>query len=503
MITSDTTRPTPAVVTVLVTFGTAMTVIASRFVLTSDDLTWGSTEGVDRLRSGFADYNGRYAGNLAVLLLTRERWLAALVVGLAACAVLHLVVVLSGRRTPLAYLVGAALIVAMPLSQWRQTITWTSGFSNYTLATVGLLVFAAAVRRDWTGTWPRARRSAWLALPSAFIVALFMEPVTLLLVIGSLANLALLARARRPVLVAGGWALGSAAGAALMFSNGAYRNAAAEDPDHYQQIGATNAGKGLDGILKQGMGGVSQFAVTGNTALNLVFLVLAVVLVGITVIGFRRTGETPALRALAATAGVIAAVVAVVLSLRVDHSVYPGRDDGSLTPEAWKPALALLVAIVLVAAAAVEDRTRRVTVLVLAAGVVVLVTPLAAITPFGPRNFLPSYALMTGIVLVLLVEVVERGLPPLAVRAAAGASAVVVVGMLTAYLVVYSSVHSADAERLRELRAAVAQGQGSVRVPALPHHDYVHAPDPTGELAERYKAFYRLPAGLQITVVPR
>ena len=36
-----------------------------------DDLTWGSSVGLDRLSNWFAGYNGRYVGNLIVIALTR------------------------------------------------------------------------------------------------------------------------------------------------------------------------------------------------------------------------------------------------------------------------------------------------------------------------------------------------------------------------------------------------------------------------------------------------
>ncbi len=65
-------------------------VIASFFLLlsfffpyTGDDWAWGSSIGIQRLMTGFDNYNGRYAGNVLVLLLTRSKLLN--VVSMATC----------------------------------------------------------------------------------------------------------------------------------------------------------------------------------------------------------------------------------------------------------------------------------------------------------------------------------------------------------------------------------------------------------------------------------
>ena len=45
------------------------------FPYTGDDWAWGGQLGIDRLSSWFENYNGRYLGNLIVLILTRSNLL--------------------------------------------------------------------------------------------------------------------------------------------------------------------------------------------------------------------------------------------------------------------------------------------------------------------------------------------------------------------------------------------------------------------------------------------
>ena len=40
--------------------------------LAGDDWTWGSAIGMERFKNGFDGYNGRYVGNLLIILITRS-----------------------------------------------------------------------------------------------------------------------------------------------------------------------------------------------------------------------------------------------------------------------------------------------------------------------------------------------------------------------------------------------------------------------------------------------
>ena len=61
------------------------------FPYTGDDWAWGSKIGLERLHLWFDNYNGRYAGNLIVLAMTRSNLLKTVImsfclIGIAFCA---------------------------------------------------------------------------------------------------------------------------------------------------------------------------------------------------------------------------------------------------------------------------------------------------------------------------------------------------------------------------------------------------------------------------------
>ena len=99
----------------------ALSGLAFLFPLSGDDWSWGSSDGIGRLHDGFAGYNGRYLGNLSVLVLTRTHWLTPFVVSATLCLLIWLVARIAAVPSPTGVLIAGALVLAMPLGQWRRT----------------------------------------------------------------------------------------------------------------------------------------------------------------------------------------------------------------------------------------------------------------------------------------------------------------------------------------------------------------------------------------------
>ena len=473
--------------------------LALLFPASGDDWAWGSSLGMERLDSYFSGYNGRYLGNFAVLFLTRVTWLTPFVIAGTICLLVRLLVEIAGLTSPAGYLAAGALVLVMPLGQWRQTVVWVSGFSNYVLAALVLLVFVLTIQCDWLR--PRKPPLSLAVLLLFFAVAgqLFMEHVTLFILVASLANVAVqFRRASGVSRVAVAWAVGAVVGAVVMFSNSAYRTVAAGGEAN-QGLAASDSGHGaIWAIIVQGSGGVSQYAVTANTVLNLVLFALVLSL------AWRHrdpSGHPPR----GPLVVVVLAGVAVIVSIAVQTAIEPGHYYGTLSPWSWIAALAQLVAILLTARTLIQDTARAVTVGVLGMSVLVLVAPMAVVTPFGPRNFLPSYLLLVLVALLLLAELLERSSAPVLTRLTAGLGAVVALATISSYFAVYVVIHREVEHRADYLRNAADEGFPYAYVYTLPFQDHVHNPDPLpqGGQQKRFKRYYGLPLNLEIRLVDR
>jgi hypothetical protein len=471
----------------------AWSALASRFPVSGDDWAWGSSIGTDRLDTHFDGYNGRWAGNLAVLALTRGGRLTPFVVATVVVLTLWLLVDLSGRRTPLSYALVTLLLVAMPVEVYRQSIAWLSGFSNYALAGLAMLVYLHAARALWEG-----RRRA-LPAPVRFPLVV-LEHVTTYLVLAGLAFVVVHALAGRGLSGEGAaWAVGIVAGAVLMFSNAAYQGVAS-GADAYQGV-VTSAEQGVP-LVDVILGIVCGWLVGVNAWLDTALVVL-VVLVGALA---RRRG-----RGRAVTLSVVLPAVTALVLVTTLHRLaaseelpVPARNLSGLV------VLLLLGSLLLAGVLLVADPTRRAVIVVGVLSVVVVAAPLAVVRPIGPRCFYPTYLLMVVVAVTLLAELRPDPRPdggPDAGGAGdvatwgAWAVGVTAAGVFVSQLVIYLVVHEASDRRVELLRARIRAGASVVTVDPLPFRSYVHAGDPIGAVWEtRYKRYYHLRPSVKIVV---
>ncbi len=500
--------------------------LATRFPPSGDDWTWGGAIGLDRLHHGFVDYNGRYAGNLFVLLLTRSAFLDTLVTALVLVTITALVVRIAGARGPLAYAGATAGLLVMPVDVLRQGVVWTSGMTNYSMGGLALLVFLASARRtllepDRPWSW---WRTAFVVLGGA-IGQLFIEHVTLY-VLGASVLVALVGRVWRgrwlaPALA---WVAGALLGAVVMFSNGAYRRAASGTSE-YQQIGA----QGTDAVSAPTIfhDVIAPSGLVGNVWLNRAVLLTLGLLAIVTMIrpaaraarsgarvarsgtrvarsGARGGGPPPrlavrrvlALLVLLASVGIGAALSGATDAVQALALIEATPQD--LPPQtAWVAGLVLVIPLL---GALLTRGADRWVLLLVSPSVLILIGPLLFVRPVGPRNFLPTYLLfLIGGIVVLRVLGERIGRVGSAV-ACGGLAVVALVHGVQLYSL-YDDVVRAEDARLATIRAAVAAGKTSVTVPELPHRGWVHFPDPhgvKGNWVDKYADYYGLPKGLRI-----
>ncbi len=126
--------------------------------LAGDDWAWGSSLGIDRLKNAFDGYNGRYLGNLLVIIITRS--VIARVV-LCTLIMFLLVLVLSKildnlsdtKKSNTNYIIAFSSVLILvlpnqivfgelqPFQIFGSTVGWLSGFTNYVVPSVLILVF--------------------------------------------------------------------------------------------------------------------------------------------------------------------------------------------------------------------------------------------------------------------------------------------------------------------------------------------------------------------------
>ena len=120
---------------------TLLIILGFLFIYTGDDWAWGSQIGLNRLNTFFKNYNSRYLGNLTVLLLTRSNLLKSIVIGTILFGIINLLAKITNNKRIDLYLISTILILNTPKLIFKESISWTSGFSNYATSTFLMLIF--------------------------------------------------------------------------------------------------------------------------------------------------------------------------------------------------------------------------------------------------------------------------------------------------------------------------------------------------------------------------
>lgn len=200
-----------------------------------DDWTWGSNIGIERLKDHFVGYNGRYIGNLIVIILTRFPVVATALIEGVVVGIIYLCV---GKMLDKKYLLLIFLLlnVVMPKNMFTQTFGWISGFSNYVFSFLSIILYILFLKKYYT-----VHKMSVLSIIGIFIFGLFsqllLENATIFFILsGIFTNLFYLFYNRSLNKHYFILFLSNIIGAIIMFQNPAYYNAAIGSTQTYKDI---------------------------------------------------------------------------------------------------------------------------------------------------------------------------------------------------------------------------------------------------------------------------
>lgn len=211
------------------------------FPYTHDDWAWGSVIGVKRLASLFKDYNGRWLGNIFVLLLTRSRVLKASIMALVSIVIIKYIYNISESKGNLSKYIVIVLFLLMPLSVFAQGYAWVAGFTNYVIVMLLILVYINYNKN--VILYNKKEYSNKYIIPFFILgcsASLFIEHVTIYNVLLSIFIVIIFKVIKKHFSKINlSYCLGTIIGAIIMFSNGAYGNVI-NNQDGYRSVSQGN-----------------------------------------------------------------------------------------------------------------------------------------------------------------------------------------------------------------------------------------------------------------------
>lgn len=478
-------------------------VLAYLFPYSGDDWGWGSQIGLVRLESWFADYNGRYAGNLLVMALTRNKLICALAVSAFLVCVSVFPKIFASGKGIAPYALGTLLLLTVPRGVFTQSVVWTSGFSNYVPPAVLTMLYLILIRNIFENKAPQYKPYASVAaVLLGFVGALFMENLTVFNVLISIVIIADTYRRWRRVYAPHIlYFSASLAGAVLMFSNSAYGLVVRQE-DFYR---STLIERGIldtltenfrhffENLLAENFVGVSAFSL----------------LCALACLALKRQACEKSYRVCLRALWVNFISVFVIL--------LKGRfDDWELVFESSSYALVttavlFAVAVLYFASAGVilflgvrNDRLRNKALFVYVC-IFLSGAPLMVVNPVGPRCFFPHCFMLATVSVTLLVYLTDVLKPDDETRKRLGAFLTgTCIASLAFFLGVYGLIHSYDKTRSEYVKKQADEGFKTAVIYYLPLSSYVWTGDPdSSPWDDHYRQFYGIPDDVKFKFIIR
>ncbi len=454
------------------------------FPYTGDDWFWGSSFGLEQLRNGFANYNGRYVGNLIVLVLTRCRLLRALVISLTLYGICWCVNGIVGRDDSSAFWISLALLLSMPSSVRAQGVAWTSGFVNYAIPSLLVLFYLYSFRDVFVsdGRPEKTRFSGSLFL-LGLINSLIMENVSIYNVAVSI-GMIVFTRIKfgfydkRQL----SFLFGSCVGCALMFSNGAYYAAATGQSD-YQKL---NKGPLVKSMISKFCLIINPDCCLRNTAINVIFAVCS--------FSYYQKRRTPKSLVTCVTCSLVAGV-----SLLNAAGGFGQEQSTALSKKDIVYSVLTILMLVLVFLMCREEGngdTASLTFLSMA----LIVAPLLIVNPVGARHFLITYCLFVLLACLSL----DRFYPNLL----AGANTIRLMQytaclLYISWFLLYGVIALGEFRRVSHINDALKTEAPVIQIKALPYSSCIESPNPTTAnppeyFTECFRAYYGIDQSVEI-----
>ena len=470
------------------------------FPYTWDDWAWGSAIGLRRLAVWFDDYNGRYVGNLIVLVLTRFRMLRAIAMSFTFTGTVYCVERITQRRW--AFTVGLVGLLLIPRFVFRQAVSWISGFANYSTSAFLTLVYFVYLNEHQPD-----KECSCSVMTGIFLAVLgicntlIVEHLTVYHVIISvclfLYSTKINNKIRTDYLI---YMISCIAGAVYMFSNSIFQSIIS-DPTTYYHIAEGGA---VYLALKNYFGMIYHQGYYHNWFVNIVLYVTCFLLFNQLKKNYPRHPKMHVL-----TICIIIMSVFLISSLLVlilcgysyidyDHLLKVGL-EGVIT-------FINLIATVTVTLMTTYRRGINKRIAFLWISFVLMIAPLFEVSPIGSRCFIASYFTLILIVCEAIRCLLEASdINVLKFRKYfKGISTVVILFATGFYFRIFTKIYHAEQQRFQIIQEAVAQNSESVSLGHLPYEEWIwfSTPRKDNDVWEyRFKLFYGIPDEMDLIIV--
>lgn len=465
-----------------------LTVLCFYFPYTHDDWAWGTSVGIERLNSFFKDYNGRYIGNLFVLALTRSIFLKSITMSIVLTALCYNIYIFINKKNKNIFWLSLIFILLTPKLVFAQSIAWVSGFTNYVIPTLFILMYFNLFKYIFEDKLIVKKSNYLFAILLGFANSLIMENITLFNICISCIFLIYAYWKHKKIDYAQVCFLVAALlGTYLMFSNGAYSMIASNE-DNYRSV--AQEGNLFISSIHLYFDEIYSMFFTNNVLISIFISFMGIVTV------FKYKNENIK-KKLYPVLNIIEFILIYYCFFIVIKTLNPSwmillrytKYVEGISVLFWCLALCVLVTIRWDTSSIMRKA------LVAEMSYVILLAPLFVVNPISSRNVFPLYVQLVVLGLCLY----EYNKDILHVKAKH-----LIMISLASYLFlisIYGYVYYCDQRRIDEI-AVDKITQDVLKIEKLPYNDYLWTPEPENDMwRERFKHFYDIPEDTEIKFI--
>lgn len=460
------------------------------FPYSGDDFAWGTQIGLDRLSSFFYNYNGRYSGNLLILVLTRCKFIRVILESLSFLFIVIVMNKIVDKYNKINKLLTIVLFLLMPVTIFRESISWASGFANYVLPIILILNFInynkSLLNKKAVKNKDNSIVRVIIFLIISFVGSLFIENITLYNLFISIVVLIVEKKRTKHISLANFfYSFGSLIGTIFMFSNKAYLSIFNKE-DTYRSVAHDNI---IIHSIKTYFKDLYSYIFDNNLVVWIVLCFLLIIL-ALKYINNNKKSSNKCVYIFLSFV-VLFLVRLVYLNLPGNNPIFQqGKFNLLLNGVSG---ILVMFSIIGLSYKCISDvyKSRKIIFYVLS--IAVVNAPLLLLTPIGPRLFLTTYVFCILIILELVDYLFVNSDNYLITILK-----IVVVILMFFYCSIYYSIWKMDKIQWDYINEVNGK-QDLIYLPILPNANYIHCPNPVDEtFMYRYKLFHNIDDDVQI-----
>lgn len=466
-------------------------IISYMFPYAHDDWAWGSSIGIERLNSLFDGYNGRWLGNLSVLLLTRNRILKAFITSIVLTYIMVYIKKLINYENKNSIYLSILLMILMPVSIIAQSIAWVSGFTNYVIVILFLLMYINYNKNIFTNKKVEIdNKFIVLFLLLGFANSLFIEHITIYNLLLSIFVVLFIKYKDKKISIPNvSYLIGSLCGTILMFSNSAYHKVM-NATDDYRTIEQGNI---IIRSIKTYVSKLYDYLIYENHFLNIIVGILCLILI------YKLFKNDKYKKIYRCILNIIIGIISFVICYELFVVLMSNN-----TPFITKPYIKLLESLlyglyyvsIFVLMLFISDKNRRFRFIFELVSIILIAAPLLIVKPIGPRCFIDTYIFFVIFAIDLFDYIFKNDKFDLI-----NLFKYMIVIILFFYLLIYGNIYRV--ELIRNNYINNNKDATKLVLPKLPFENYSQHANPDGEtFEERFKLFYNINKDTEVIFIP-